>query len=398
MEQFYDLVEGPRELSPGRRNPVSKVHLFKSHDYLMLTRWLAAPMLALAFDNSTDEYKGVAAATRAMNTLTQYDPDVRADWRRKEQRRQVFDAFALLEQALPGTERCMMWHAATHLTDQQWRFGGAHLTWMFHFDSFLGYFKRFVTSKSHPEANLMHSWRTAIFSRVTTTRFVTPPSLDLVEESSSSSAEDDEDARAPCGDAPPRHIYRPKAKPPLGRTPGITFRAPSGDRWRGTIRLDGATRRSIAALLHCPASGIPHRVKTLSSVTIDGVRRGSYTGTCQKAKVASRCGKPRSIANSEFMLHSPPHLANATQYGKIFRFYLVHEEVIAAVVVYAKAPAGHGLSRELTLVIPPADVGASDLIFIRWQHIGRQIAFAPAPGNLVCVVHTHYPLHAREKA
>ena len=385
MERFYDIIEGPRELSPGRRNPVSKSHLLKSHDYLMLTRWLAVPMLTFAMNSDTDTFRGVIASTKALAMLTEYAPDVRSDWKRLEQKKRVSRDFALLEKGLPSTERCMMWHAPTHLTDQQWRFGGAHLTWMFPFDSFLGRLKRLAINKARPEANIMHGWRLAMFGRMDVSRFAINDLASSEEDSSESSGADDDDGDRQV--RPPSHIIRSARKAKHAYAPGLVYRAHTEHRWRHKVQLDHSERRSIATLLGCPTQNVGHRVAQLTGVEIDGILRGSHLGCDPRSLRASRCGRPRSLANSELMI--PPGLTAA--HGKIMRFLHVNDAVIADVVVYANRDARSPDPETMPFVQPPPDNLTAPRTFIRWRQIGRQVAFAPAPDGLLCVVYSHYP-------
>jgi hypothetical protein len=80
---------------------------------------------------------------------------------------------------LPASERGLLVHLCVHLPEMTGHLGPANGYHMFPFESFFGYLKRFVQSKSHPEANLVMCYRFVVFGRILRARY--PDALSAVE-------------------------------------------------------------------------------------------------------------------------------------------------------------------------------------------------------------------------
>ena len=117
---LYDTMHGPRELTPGRRNPYTKTHLFKSHDWLMLTRWLGRHLFWETLPQKSKQplLAALLLFVEVMADLSSPASDISSERVRDAFERHVFAAVRQLELHIPPTERCMMLHAVTHLPAQ----------------------------------------------------------------------------------------------------------------------------------------------------------------------------------------------------------------------------------------------------------------------------------------
>jgi hypothetical protein len=162
---------------------------------------------------------------------------------------------------------------------QIWWWGPCWLHWMFPFDSFLGWAKRFASNRYQPEATIMRMMRLSLFAEIAPARYggVSPPSrvddddeaaADLVNDAA---ADDVDDEATPAED---KDFGRRPIRSIMYLHRGLTFKVykdNTNSRKHNQRTLSLAAALSVASLLG--VDSVARTVRSLRGVVINGQKR-----------------------------------------------------------------------------------------------------------------------------
>jgi hypothetical protein len=257
MDRYYAATRGPTSLTRKNAGPMENRPKMKMHTWLRFLLFLMPVLLYPALEKLNGIPNVVALTKRYFDCVTEcvqkiIDPTTLPNM--KTRIRRAARAFMSI---LPSSECGLLLHLTTHGPEMIAHLGPVNGYHMFPFESFFGFIKRFVQSKSNPEANIIMCYRIIVFGHILKARF--PGALkvsnvgDLLVNQEPSSDEDSD------GDDSSRYAE------------GVV--APLRSACRTRRKLTPVEQESLFILLGYQVHRTCRDVKGV--VTVDGQRRGS---------------------------------------------------------------------------------------------------------------------------
>lgn len=170
LDNRYRAVRGPSNLTRSGAGPMGGRPKMKMHTWLRVLQFLLPvllyPVLAsLSVENVVPVTREFMECVRE-SVNKKVNPQLLSPM--KTRIRRAARAFMRI---LPASERGLLVHLVTHGPEMIGKLGPTNGYHMFPFESFYGYLKRFVQSKSDPEANIFMCYRLVVFGRILRARY-----------------------------------------------------------------------------------------------------------------------------------------------------------------------------------------------------------------------------------
>ena len=138
----------------------------KAHDWLNVARHTGPYLLRYALRDMIDLRAALDELFACMDILCRRSADCSDSLSQHENSvgRRFRACLRIVERLLPSTERAIIMHLFIHLPRQVWWQGPCWTTWMFPYERFVGWLKRFCRSRNQPEAAMMRMVRTTLFA------------------------------------------------------------------------------------------------------------------------------------------------------------------------------------------------------------------------------------------